>query len=211
MEDNETSPEARPLNTASDELRGLRRVVWGMAIILAVSLSINVLLAYRIKGLNNTFSKLAPPLPLVVGASVPPLKANNLQGGQDTIYYGGDSDARPVVIYVFTPQCSWCARNLDNFKTLLAEKQESYRFVALSMTDVGLREYIAENKLDLRVYFNPTEESVRDYKFSNTPQTIVVSPEGKVLQNWVGAYAGRQQADVEKYFGVHMPGLAPSK
>ena len=33
------------------------------------------------------------------------------------------------------------------------------------------------------------------------------SPEGKVLQDWAGAYVGEQKAQVEAFFHVSLPGL----
>jgi hypothetical protein len=50
-------------------------------------------------------------------------------------------------------------------------------------------------------------ETLKAYKLRSTPQTIVVSPEGKVLQNWVGAYVGGQKSQVEAFFHVSLPGL----
>lgn len=46
-----------------------------------------------------------------------------------------------------------------------------------------------------------------EYGLGSTPQIIIVSPDGKVLQNWVGAYTGVEQAEVEKFFGVTLPRL----
>lgn len=39
------------------------------------------------------------------------------------------------------------------------------------------------------------------------PQTIVVSAEGRILQSWMGAYAGEQRKAIEAYFHVSLPGL----
>jgi hypothetical protein len=35
----------------------------------------------------------------------------------------------------------------------------------------------------------------------------VISTEGKVLQNWDGAYVGNQKSQVETFFHVSLPGL----
>ncbi len=43
-----------------------------------------------------------------------------------------------------------------------------------------------------------------------TPQTIVISPQGKVLKSWVGAYHDKTQREVETEFGVLLPGLPQS-
>jgi peroxiredoxin len=195
---------------AMQQARALRRAIWALTIMLGVSLATNLLLAYKIKRLNDSLAALAAPPPsLEVGATVAPIKAYSL-GGQAAIisYEGGE---QPTVLYVFTPQCSWCARNLANLKTLLAQKQNAYRFVGLSLTDKDLTEYVAKNQLGCPVYFNPAEETVREYKLGSTPQTIVISPDGKVLRNWVGAYTGTQQAEVEQFFGIRLPGMTPGQ
>jgi peroxiredoxin len=178
-----------------------------MALMLGVSLVTNLLLAYRVKTLGDSLAELTSPPPgLQVGATVSPIKAHALDGQPDVISYG-EAD-RPVVLYVFTPQCSWCARNLANLKALLAHEQGAYRFVGLSLTDKEVKEYASKNGLNFPVYFNPTEEAMREYKLGGTPQTIVISREGKVLKNWVGAYTGQQQTEVEQFFQLSLPGLA---
>ena len=34
-------------------------------------------------------------------------------------------------------------------------------------------------------------ETIKAYKLGSTPQTLVISRDGKVLKNWVGAYVGK--------------------
>jgi hypothetical protein len=67
--------------------------------------------------------------------------------------------------------------------------------------------YLAEKQIDIPVFINPKDEVRAQYRLGSTLQTIIVSPDGKVLQNWVGAYTGARQAEVEKFFGVSLPGL----
>lgn len=179
-----------------------------MTVILGLSLALNLAQALRIHELNRS-KQAAPDLNLIqVGTTVSPAKVRDPEGRQALISY--DDVKQPVVLYVFTPQCPWCSRNLDNLRALVSQKRDSYRFIGLSLTDEGLTEYLARNKLDLSVYVTPAEGTRQEYKLGNTPQTIVISPGGKVAQNWVGAYAGPKQAEVEKFFGVKLPGLAPS-
>jgi peroxiredoxin len=205
-----TAPAPQASGAGSDEVRTLRRIIWAMAVILAVSLVTTLLLAYKVKMLNDSLRALGtlPPPLLEVGANVPNIKASNLDGRQEVISYAEGS--QPTVFYIFTPQCFWCIRNLDNLKMLFSQKQGSYRFVGISLTDKDVKDYVVKNGLDMPIYINPTEEAQREYKLGTTPQTIVVSPDGKVLQNWVGAYTGEQQAQIEKYFGVKLPGLTPA-
>lgn len=177
-----------------------------MTLILAVSLGVNLLLAYKIRQTNQP----GPPpqrfSALPAGTVVAPIKAQDIDGREVTI--SPQDSSQPLVIYVFTPQCVWCMRNLANLHKILAEKHDAYRFVGISLTDKDLKTYLLNQKIDIPVFLNPAEQSRSQYRLGPTPQTIVVSSDGKVIQNWVGAYTGAQQADVEKFFGVNLPGLA---
>lgn len=149
------------------------------------------------------------PLPLQVGDSVAPLKVSNLDGQQEVISYQDNEQA--VVLYVFTPSCIWCTRNLDNIRALVLNKRNSYRFVGVSLVDEGVKDYVSKNNLSLPVYSALSEETKQEYKFGSTPQTLVISPNGKVLQNWEGAYTGQQQSEIERFFDVTLPGLTPNE
>lgn len=67
---------------------------------------------------------------------------------------------------------------------------------------------MAKNELKLTVYPGLSPERVKAYKLGSTPQTIVISPEGKVLQDWAGACVGEQKSQVEAFFHVTLPGIA---
>ena len=96
---------------------------------------------------------------------------------------------------------------MDNFKTLLSKESGEYRFIGLSLSEDNLAEYVAKNDLNVPVYSGLSPEMLRTYKLGSTPQTIVISPEGKVLQDWAGAYVGDQKSQVEAFFHVNLPGL----
>jgi hypothetical protein len=49
------------------------------------------------------------------------------------------------------------------------------------------------------------------YKSSGTPETIIISPEGRVVRAWPGAYTGQFQHEVENFFNVSLPGLNEHK
>ena len=96
---------------------------------------------------------------------------------------------------------------MDNFKTLVDKESDQYRFIGLSLSEEGLAEYVAKNDLKLPVYSGLSPETLKTYKLGSTPQTVVISPEGKVLEDWPGAYVGDQRAKVEAFFHVSLPGL----
>jgi hypothetical protein len=185
--------------------RSSRTAIAAVAVALAVSVTVNVLLAHRVRSLTYARSATMAEYQLKVGTAVPPIAVKRLGGQQEVISYQGLNQS--TVLYVFTPPCSWCARNMDNFKTLLGEEGGEYRFIALSLSDDTLAEYVAKNDLKLPVYSGLSTDTKAAYKLSGTPQTIVVSPDGRVLQNWMGAYVGDQKSQVEAFFRVTLPGI----
>ena len=177
----------------------------GVAVALVVSVSINVLLAHRLSNLNYARSAKIADQQLRSGTTVPPITAKRLGGQQEVITYR--ETRQPTVLYVFTPPCAWCARNMDNLKALIDKESGPYRFIGLSLSEEGLAQYIAKNDLKLPIYSGLSSDTQKTYKLGGTPQTIVISPEGKVLQDWAGAYVGDQKSQVETFFHVTLPGI----
>jgi peroxiredoxin len=182
-----------------------RAILYASTVALAASVTINVVLAHRLRSLTHAQSaRLADSL-LKTGTIVPPFTADRLDGQQELISY--QISNQPTVLYVFTPSCSWCARNMDNFKTLVSKTHRQYRFIGLSLSEEGLPQYVATNDLWIPVYSGLAKATKEAYKLGGTPETIVVSPEGRILQVWMGAYIGNQQSSVEEFFDVALPGL----
>ncbi len=182
-----------------------RSVVTTGILLLLASVSLNVVLAHKVHSLTRVESTRRKERMLKVGTSVPSIVGKRLGGQSEVISYDGAK--QPTVLYIFTPPCSWCARNIDNLKTLLDKESAQYRFIGLSLSEQGLAEYLATNRLRLAVYSGLSPETMKTYKLGSTPQTIVISPEGKVLEDWQGAYAGAQKSQVEAFFHVTLPGL----
>jgi len=185
--------------------RTSRALLASCTVALVVSVALNVVLAHRVRTITHAQSERIAERLLTVGTSVPAIMAKRLDGQEETISYGGVNQS--TVLYIFTPPCTWCARNMDNLKTLLDKERGQYRFIGLSLSADALPEYVAKNDLKLPVYSGLSNETKAAYKLSGTPQTIVVSPEGKVLQDWAGAYVGEQKSQVEAFFHVTLPGI----
>ena len=183
---------------------GRHAVAAGLGLLLA-SVTLNVVLARRVWSFNHSQSIRISEHLLNVGTGVVPIIAKRLDGQLEVISYQGTN--QPTVLYIFTPPCVWCARNVDNLKTLLDKERGQYRFIGLSLSENTLGEYVAKNDLRLPVYSGLSAETRAAYKLGGTPQTIVISPEGKVLRDWVGAYVGDQKSQVEAFFHVSLPGL----
>jgi len=176
-------------------------------VMLVTSVAINIALAYKLSRFDHLVSATREQR-LQPGTSVPPLKGVDLRGQVQTLVYNAEN--KPAILYVFTPTCIWCKRNLDNLKTLVAHESGEYRFIGVSLAKEGLPEYVVAQGLTMPVYTGLSAEILRAYKMGGTPQTIVVSPEGRVVQNWMGAYVGDQKSQVEAFFHISLPGLRES-
>jgi hypothetical protein len=177
-----------------------------MSVLLALSGGVNILLARKVYSLRSILDW---ERRLSIGASAPPIIAHTLDGTPTTITFSGHT--LPTILYVFSPQCVWCTRNLDNVKFIESTLNGKYQFVGLSMSDTLLENYIANNNLSFTVYKNPDERSVSDFRLRGTPVTLVISQDGKVVKNWYGAFAGNQKRDIENFFGVNLPGVKMDK
>jgi peroxiredoxin len=176
---------------------------------LIISVALNVALAYKLNQLGffeRIKAEQREDRLVKTGTFLPAFDGVDLNGGLETVRF--EEDPRPTVLYIFSPSCHWCERNMDNLKELIARKGDEYRFIGISLSKDGLGQYVEKNDLAIPVYTDLSQETKKVYKLGATPQTIVVDPDGKVSQDWVGACTGEQQKQVEQYFGVSLPGLA---
>lgn len=162
-------------------------------VLLALSLGTNVFL-YR-----HQTSAARPIRPLQVGQQVPEFTATSLHG--DVIRVRFD---RPVLLYVFSPSCIWCERNLENAKRLAAHITGQYQFVAVALDSRNLSEYVAKKQLAWTIVTDVPAQIRQTYRMLSTPQTIVIGTGGNVLHVWTGAFTGNTASEIERAFGVKM-------
>ena len=181
-----------------------------LTILLVCSVILNVLLAQRIRALKTAAAKLEYAIEYDKGLSpgdvAPPLALLNKEGTLETIAYAGSR--LPTVLYIFTPDCDWCKRNNENIKFLASQVSDKYRFIGISLKGDKLDEYLVRYQIQFPVYHSPTKDVFLSYKLGSTPQTIVVSNDGKILANWKGAYSKQERVNIEGFFDVHLPGVA---
>ncbi len=176
-----------------------------LTVLLSISACLNIFLASKVRELTDSLIYIKGESSLKIGEKVPAISAKNLDGNTVTIAY--DGRRKPLILYVFTPQCKWCYKNLQNVQTLANELHEKFDFVGLSLSTDQLKEYVTQHDLDFPVITDLPITTIQAYKLGGTPQTIVVSPDGEVLKNWVGAYQESMQKEVEDYFNIQMPGI----
>jgi hypothetical protein len=177
---------------------------WFLLVLLTASLVLNVYQGWKLKG------KAAPPpsppatQKLSAGMSIPVLNVTNSAGALDAISY---SNPKPTVLYIFSPSCDWCKRNNANVNAIATLKNDSYRFVGLSLSDYELRQYVETEHIGFPVYSGLKGELIEKLGFTETPQLLVISSDGIVLKNWTGAFVKDVAQDVEGYFNIRLPGI----
>jgi hypothetical protein len=70
-----------------------------------------------------------------------------------------------------------------------------------------LKSYVESSAMGFPAYSVSSYGAAPELKLGATPQMIVISPDGKVVKNWVGVLAEGQLKDAEKFFDVGLPGL----
>jgi peroxiredoxin len=95
--------------------------------------------------------------------------------------------------------------NINNIKRLSIETRDKHKLVGLSLNKKDLNDYVEKNQFDFPILTDIPDEVQSAYKLGGTPQTIVISPDGKVIKNWVGVYTGNVASEVQQYFKVRLP------
>jgi len=190
---------------AQDGARPAKKMDFLLLALLLASLALNVYLGWYAASLKNASRVQPGSSELVPGTVVQPITVSDLNGKQERLFF--NDVGKPTVLYVMSPTCKWCERNMQNIKMLSGPRGEAFRFIGLSLSGENLKEYVDSNHFTFPIYKDPSAGSVRALRLVNTPQTIVISPEGRVLKNWVGAYGEQLRPEVEAFFGVKLPGL----
>lgn len=169
--------------------------------ILTVSLSANVWLGLgairaaqpRIGGIQQ-------------GQIIPSLPVTTPDGQATTLTFVGQ---RPTILYVLSPECSWCQRNEANIVELARAKARDFRVIGVSVgrQPKSLAGYLKRHPLPFEVFQLASEELGLQLGFTATPQTAIVDDSGRATRVWVGAYLERSNREIAQVFGVTLPGL----
>lgn len=187
---------------------GRHRWLWShssiLTALLVCSVVLNVLLALKVREVLELSRllrlKLDSPV-LVPGSIAPAFSAKEINDKKIFLNYA-DSE-HPTVIYLFSPNCHWCDQNLENIRALANTTHDRFRFVGISLTDGDLQNYLTQNQMPFHVYHSPPDEVKVVYGLNSTPSTIVISPGGKILQYWRGAYSEELKLEIEEFFQVN--------
>jgi peroxiredoxin len=170
-----------------------------LLLILVGSLGINVCLG--VAGNRRVPSTPSRPELLAAGSKAPAFEGRDLKGAHVSLTYNGNKAG--TLLYVFSPSCHWCERNRANIDAI-AKARPDLRIVGVALSGDS-QQLAAPNPFHLTV--RPTPETIRAYGLGGTPATIFVSPDGRVVSAWSGAYGGPIATDVSKVLAVTLPGL----
>jgi hypothetical protein len=162
------------ISHSQDSAHPAKKMDFLLLALLLASLTLNVYLGWHAASLKNAPAKQPNPSELAPGMMVQPITVSDLNGNQERLSF--NDDGRPTVLYVLSPSCKWCERNMQNIKMLTGPKGESFRFIGLSLNEKNLKEYVDANNLTFPIYKNPTSDSIRALGLKSTPQTIIISP-----------------------------------
>ena len=139
---------------------------------------------------------------LAAGSKAPAFEGSDLNGTHVSLTYNANKAG--TLLYVFSPSCHWCERNRANIAAI-AKTRPDLRVIGVSLgptldAQAAARQPFAQ-------ILRPTPTTSMAYHLTGTPTTILISPAGKVLNAWSGAYAGPVANDISKVLAVTLPGL----
>jgi hypothetical protein len=144
------------------------------------------------------------PSPFLSGDTAPVLEIRSVAGSERLRF---NKERLPVILYWFSPTCSWCELNLANFRALAHQAPGRYRLVPVSAADPpALAEYARERDLDGPL-FTISPEAARQYRLAGTPDTVLIAPDGAFVRRWSGAYSPNMLDEIETLLRVKLPGL----
>lgn len=178
-----------------------RPIAWGALVLLGASLGGNAALLWRL-GHNRTDPVATERL--TAGTRILPLKARALTGELVRLM---PSRSKGMVLYFFSTSCGWCERNWPNVLALEEAIRDRYEFVAIS-NSIDAAEFASERALPFTCLAGIPADALRRFHIGGTPRTMVLSQDGRVVKDWIGAYTTPTLKEIEQHFGVSLPGLA---
>jgi hypothetical protein len=160
---------------------------------LAGSIALNIFLAHRI---------LSAPTPhtLEAGSKLPSLAVRDLAGISTEIRAGG----LPLIVYFFDESCVWSERNVEDIKVLERKTRGRYRLVGISLSNNDLRQYMDRHGLVFPVYIRPAALAFEPFRIQGTPQTVLISAEGRIIANWTGAYMDEIRRSIQETLAIQL-------
>ncbi len=101
---------------------------------------------------------------------------------------------RKTLIFILSTNCSPCKENLPNWIQLTNKlKNKKVKILGIALNSFNeIKKYAVENSLNFSTYIPKNEEFKINYKGFLTPQTLLISKQGKVLKSIPGMLNEKQ-------------------
>jgi hypothetical protein len=90
---------------------------------------------------------------------------------------------------------------------MASQTSQRYRPIGVSLKEEGLDEYVRKHAWAFPVYSGISRDAIQYFRFRSTPTTVVISPGGRVLHSWTGAYGGALLEEVQAALKVRLAGI----
>jgi peroxiredoxin len=171
-------------------------------VLLALSLGANLLLLSNLKRAGGVIASIKADARLHPGDKAPDFPVRLFD---NTEMQFGHARLRPVLLYVFSPSCHFCARNLPAINALSQKLKNRIDVIGFSLTTSDLIPYLRANQLSFPVIRDADPSFVSAYRLSGTPETIAISKTGYVENVWMGSYEGDVRTAIQRTYGVDLP------
>lgn len=172
-------------------------------LVLLLAVFLNVLLTREVGRLRFALEEEQS----LIGSHLPPLSVLDHNGRPVEVNYRDASGG--TVLYVFRPYCTWCAKNAALITAISEQASDRFRFIGVSLTSEGLKEYLEETNQRLpETFHSPARWVISSYKLGHTPQTLLIAADGQVVEQWTGAYSSENRSQIEQAMGVSIPAVS---
>lgn len=105
--------------------------------------------------------------------------------------------SRPTIVFVFSPTCHYCKDNWSNWDSLLAKRANNeWRAVFLNVGTHSSEGFRQTHALGDDLIEDVTKKTIDDYRVFYTPETLVLSRDGKIRRSWTGTLREQDMADL---------------
>jgi hypothetical protein len=153
---------------------------------IALLLVSNIVLLHSNHNLAAVYNDLSNQMLLPAGYHVPTLRGKFPDGSDAALPYG--IDRRYTILLVYSPACSICEDNWDNWDEIVNRSDSGVRIAGVDLSNITRPDYISAHKMErMPIIQHLDAASMLDYRLRRIPETIVINPAGAVVGSWIGA------------------------
>jgi len=135
-----------------------------------------------------------------VGTNLPALRGKDIDGRPITISYPGAGAG--TLMLVFSETCVHCERNWPDWSRLVNESVNN-RVVFVNIGPTLSTDFVQEHGLgSATVVAHADPDSIVKYALMETPVTLRISPDGRVLGAWGGELGASGASEVREALAV---------